>query len=127
MHHTWTATDILTLLSPAHVMHHSSQHYNLSTALRQSWTGVAVGTWTPWYQFWIHTETIHRMPAWFEYLFNTPSHHRVHHGSNPASLREAVGVVFGPPGWRADGRGSTATNLRARMSLGQGSPASLKS
>jgi len=32
----------------AHVMHHSSQQYNLSTALRQSWTGVVVGTWTPW-------------------------------------------------------------------------------
>ena len=82
----------------AHVNHHSSQQYNLSTAVRQSWTSVIVGTWTPWiplaflgfppamilaqqgfnlfYQFWIHTEAVHRMPAWFEYLFNTPSHHR---------------------------------------------------
>ena len=72
----------------AHVNHHSSQQYNLSTALRQTWTSVIVGTWTPWiplallgfppamilaqqgfnlfYQFWIHTEAVHRMPAWFE-------------------------------------------------------------
>ena len=79
----------------AHVNHHSSQEYNLSTALRQPWTGVLVGTWAPWfvlsllgfptemiflqsglnllYQFWIHTEAIRRLPPWFEYLFNTPS------------------------------------------------------
>lgn len=89
----------------AHVNHHSSQHYNLSTAIRQPWTGVLVGTWAPWfplvllgfppemiffqsglsllYQFWLHTESIHRLPRWFEYLFNTPSHHRVHHAANP--------------------------------------------
>jgi sterol desaturase/sphingolipid hydroxylase (fatty acid hydroxylase superfamily) len=89
----------------AHVNHHSSQHYNLSTAIRQPWTGVLVGTWAPWfplvllgfppemifvqsgfsllYQFWLHTESIRRMPRWFEYLFNTPSHHRVHHAANP--------------------------------------------
>ena len=88
----------------AHVNHHSSQHYNLSTAIRQPWTGVLAGTWLPWfplvlmgfppemifvqsglsllYQFWLHTEAIHRLPRWFEYLFNTPSHHRVHHASN---------------------------------------------
>jgi len=126
------------------------------------------------YQFWIHTEVIHRMPAWFEYLFNTPSHHRVHHASNgiyldrnyagvlmvwdrwfgtfvqendaevphygivkniethnplgiafhewrtmardvaaSRSLREAIGVVFGPPGWRSDGSGLTSKNIRA--------------
>ncbi|MGH2565918.1 MAG: sterol desaturase family protein, partial [Ginsengibacter sp.] len=34
------------------------------------------------YQFWMHTETIKKLPKWFEMLFNTPSHHRVHHGSN---------------------------------------------
>ena len=34
------------------------------------------------YQFWIHTETIHKLPAPIEYIFNTPSHHRVHHGSD---------------------------------------------
>jgi sterol desaturase/sphingolipid hydroxylase (fatty acid hydroxylase superfamily) len=180
----------------AHVNHHSSQHYNLSTAVRQSWTSLAVGTWMPWiplallgfppqmilaqqgfnlfYQFWIHTESIGRMPAWFEFLFNTPSNHRVHHASNPRyldrnyagilmvwdrlfgtfagervddppsygivknihtfnplriafhewiaiardlgrsrSLREALGVAFGPPGWRADGTGLTSANIRA--------------
>ena len=96
----------------AHVNHHSSQEYNLSTALRQTWTGTLAGTWAPWfpllllgfppkmvflqsgfnllYQFWIHTETIRRMPAWFEYLFNSPSHHRVHHASNPATSIEIM-------------------------------------
>ena len=92
----------------AHVIHHSSQHYNLSTALRQTWTG----KFTPGllfsvplyvlgiepaivffvsginliYQFWIHTEAIDKMPRWFEYWFNTPSHHRVHHANNPRYL-----------------------------------------
>ena len=97
----------------AHVNHHSSQHYNLSTAIRQSWTSVLVGTWAPWfplallgfppamiftmsafsllYQFWLHTQAIHRMPAWFEYLFNTPSHHRVHHASNPGYVDRNYG------------------------------------
>ena len=180
----------------AHVNHHSSQEYNLSTAIRQPWTGVLAGTWIPWfpllligfppemvllqsginllYQFWIHTEAIQRMPAWYEYLFNTPSNHRVHHASNPRyvdrnyagmfmvwdrmfgtfaaetdkdppkyglirnietynpiriafhewaamfrdvwharSAREVVRYVFGPPGWRPDGSGATAANIRA--------------
>jgi hypothetical protein len=35
------------------------------------------------YQFWIHTKMVDKMPAWFEYLFNTPSHHRVHHAIDP--------------------------------------------
>ncbi len=92
----------------AHVNHHTSQHYNLATALRQTWTGGAAGTWALWlplsllgfppamiaiqkgislvYQFWIHTEAVRRMPVWFEALFNTPSHHRVHHARNPRYL-----------------------------------------
>jgi sterol desaturase/sphingolipid hydroxylase (fatty acid hydroxylase superfamily) len=92
----------------AHVNHHSSQHYNLSTALRQSWTGGIAFTWALWlplaflgfppamiviqkgvslvYQFWIHTEAIRRLPRPVEYLFNTPSHHRVHHARNPRYL-----------------------------------------
>lgn len=92
----------------AHVNHHTSQHYNLSTALRQTWTGGLAGTWALWlplaflgvppamlaiqkgvslvYQYWIHTEAIRRMPAWFEAVFNTPSHHRVHHARNPRYL-----------------------------------------
>jgi sterol desaturase/sphingolipid hydroxylase (fatty acid hydroxylase superfamily) len=92
----------------AHVNHHTSQHYNLATALRQTWTGGAAGTWAVWlplsllgfppamiaiqkgislvYQFWIHTEAVRRMPVWVEALFNTPSHHRVHHARNPRYL-----------------------------------------
>jgi len=92
----------------SHVNHHSSQHYNLSTALRQTWTGTLTftmvlrlplvllgfhpamilfcGAVNLIYQFWIHTEAIRRFPAWFEAIFNTPSHHRVHHGRNPRYL-----------------------------------------
>ena len=87
-----------------HVVHHQSEDYNLSVALRQStfqkmftfyfyFPLAFLGFKTEWfllmgafnllYQFWIHTEVITRMPRWFEYLFNTPSHHRVHHGRNP--------------------------------------------
>jgi sterol desaturase/sphingolipid hydroxylase (fatty acid hydroxylase superfamily) len=89
-----------------HVVHHSSEHYNLSTALRQPWISIStfpfwmwlplVGfpvwtvllaqSWNLIYQFWIHTERIHRLPGWFEAIFNTPSHHRVHHGANQQYL-----------------------------------------
>ena len=91
----------------SHVVHHSSQHYNLSTALRQTWTGkfsfsfifglplaligfppemiLFVGGVNLVYQFWIHTELIDRMGP-FEWIFNTPSHHRVHHATNPRYL-----------------------------------------
>lgn len=86
-----------------HVVHHQSEEYNLSVALRQSsfqvvWTFAfslpiaflgfdtfdfaIVSAYNTLYQFWIHTETINKM-GWFEYIFNTPSHHRVHHGRNP--------------------------------------------
>ncbi len=98
----------------AHVTHHSSVYYNLSTALRQSWTPftswifyipVMLVGFTPaqWafayslnliYQYWIHTERIDRMPRWFEFTFNTPSHHRVHHGSNPAYLDSNYGGIL---------------------------------
>ncbi len=92
----------------AHVVHHSSQHYNLTTALRQTWTGtftlmmlvktplillgfhpamvIFVSGLNLIYQFWIHTEAINKMPRWFEAVMNTPSHHRVHHGRNPRYL-----------------------------------------
>lgn len=92
----------------SHVVHHSSREYNLGTALRQTWTGPLTGTavlGVPMillgfhpaliafvhglnlvYQFWIHTEAVRRMPGWFEAVFNTPSHHRVHHGTNPRYL-----------------------------------------
>ncbi len=100
----------------AHVNHHSSQHYNLSTALRQTWTGsftfgflfalplvligfhpgmIAVcGGINLVYQFWIHTEAIGKMPRWFEAVMNTPSHHRVHHATNPRYLDRNYAGVF---------------------------------
>ena len=86
-----------------HIVHHQSEEYNLSVALRQSsfqvvWTFafslpialvgfstvdfILVAAFNTLYQFWIHTEAINKM-GWFEYVFNTPSHHRVHHGRNP--------------------------------------------
>jgi alkylglycerol monooxygenase len=88
----------------AHLVHHSSEEYNLSVALRQSWFhnllaffvflplpilgfdpvifGAAAGVDTL-YQFWIHTKSIGKLPRPIEWIFNTPSHHRVHHGRNP--------------------------------------------
>lgn len=90
-----------------HIVHHQSEEYNLTVALRQSWfqslfsnlfylplaligfdptTTITVIAFNTLYQFWIHTELIRKMPRWFEYMFNTPSHHRVHHGSNPVYI-----------------------------------------
>ncbi|PWY54875.1 sterol desaturase [Legionella qingyii] len=86
-----------------HSVHHQSENYNLSVALRQgyfqtltswifylplallgfpTWMFVLVASSNTIYQFWIHTQLINRM-GWFEQIFNTPSHHRVHHGINP--------------------------------------------
>jgi sterol desaturase/sphingolipid hydroxylase (fatty acid hydroxylase superfamily) len=100
----------------AHVIHHSSQHYNLSTALRQTWTGFIAlsfvfrmpllfigfpaemvffcGALNLIYQFWFHTEAIGKMPRWFEAIFNTPSHHRVHHATNARYLDANYAGVF---------------------------------
>ncbi|RED17033.1 sterol desaturase family protein [Parasphingopyxis lamellibrachiae] len=99
----------------SHVIHHTSQHYNLSTALRQTWTGfISVSFifrlplflfFPPTmvffcaglnlvYQFWIHTEMIGRFPRWFEAVMNTPSHHRVHHATNPRYLDKNYAGVF---------------------------------
>lgn len=99
-----------------HVTHHSSQHYNLTTALRQPWTGpmtgliliggpmvligfpvaIVLGTAAVHlaYQFWIHTEAINRLPGWAEAVFVTPSHHRVHHATNPRYLDANYGGIF---------------------------------
>ena len=92
------------LWNTAHVVHHQSEDYNLSVALRQSSFGgvfsmlfylplalIGFNTYAFLlvkglnliYQFWIHTEAIEKLPKWFEFIFNTPSHHRVHHGRNP--------------------------------------------
>ncbi len=100
----------------SHVNHHSSQHYNLSTALRQTWTGtIALGFLFRMpllligfhpamiafcaglnliYQFWFHTEAIGKCPRWFEAVMNTPSHHRVHHATNPLYLDKNYAGVF---------------------------------
>ena len=52
-------------------------------------------SWNLLYQFWIHTEKIGRMPRWYEAIFNTPSHHRVHHGSNEQYLdRNYAGIMI---------------------------------
>jgi sterol desaturase/sphingolipid hydroxylase (fatty acid hydroxylase superfamily) len=97
-----------------HVVHHSSERYNLSTALRQP-VADAFGTFVPYsglallgfepalintargvnllYQFWIHTETINRIGP-FERFLNTPSHHRVHHGSNGPYLDRNHGSIL---------------------------------
>jgi len=103
------------LLWASHVVHHSSQRYNLSTALRQSWTGTLTG-WVFWmwlplvgfhpvmvltmqaisllYQFWIHTEMVTSLGL-LEMVLNTPSHHRVHHGSNPRCIdRNHAGTLI---------------------------------
>ena len=179
----------------SHVVHHSSMKYNLGTALRQTWTGSITGAFIFWiwlpivgfspiaimtmqaisllYQFWIHTELINKLPAPIEFIFNTPSHHRVHHGSdldyldknhagiliiwdrifgtfelernrptygltsninshNPVriafhewtaigqdirragSIRNALGYIFGPPGWSHDGSRKTTKQLRTK-------------
>ncbi|MCR9239991.1 MAG: sterol desaturase family protein [Rhodobiaceae bacterium] len=96
-----------------HVVHHSSQHYNYSVALRQAWTKhfsgmlllyvplviigfnpaviLFVALVNSSYQFLLHTETIGKLPRWFEFIFNTPSHHRVHHANNPQYLDSNYG------------------------------------
>jgi sterol desaturase/sphingolipid hydroxylase (fatty acid hydroxylase superfamily) len=87
----------------AHIVHHQSEEYNLTVALRQSWfqSGfswifylplafvgfepimfLTVSAFNTLYQFWIHTRAIDKMGP-LEWILNTPSHHRVHHGSNP--------------------------------------------
>lgn len=102
------------LLWAAHVNHHSSEHYNLSTALRQAlltpltgpifWAPLALLGYPPWmiltaqawsllYQFWLHTEAIDRIGP-LEWILNTPSHHRVHHGKNVRYLDRNHGGIF---------------------------------
>ncbi len=98
----------------SHVVHHSSEKYNLGTALRQTWTPMSGFLfWVPLafigfhpvmiltmqaislvYQYWIHTERIDRMWAPIELVMNTPSHHRVHHGSNPQYIDKNYGGIL---------------------------------
>jgi sterol desaturase/sphingolipid hydroxylase (fatty acid hydroxylase superfamily) len=97
-----------------HVVHHSSERYNLSTALRQP-VADAVGTFVPYsllalvglhpdliaqarginllYQYWIHTDTVQRIGP-LEQVLNTPSHHRVHHGRNQQYIDRNHGSIL---------------------------------
>lgn len=102
------------LLWTGHVVHHQSEDYNLSVALRQGafqkiftfWVYfplAIIGFPPEWfllsgainllYQFWIHTEAVKDM-GWLENILNTPSHHRVHHGRNPKYIDKNHAGVF---------------------------------
>ncbi len=102
------------VLWACHINHHSSTHYNLSTALRQPlltpftgpifWAPLPLIGFPPWmiltaqaasllYQFWLHTEAIDKLGP-LEWVLNTPSHHRVHHGKNVAYLDKNHGGVL---------------------------------
>lgn len=100
----------------SHSVHHSAEHYNISVAFRQSWMTQFSGQflfwiWLPFvgfdptwvfasfqlcmfYQTWLHTELIGKLHPVVEYLFNTPSHHRVHHGSNLEYLDKNHGGIL---------------------------------
>jgi sterol desaturase/sphingolipid hydroxylase (fatty acid hydroxylase superfamily) len=97
-----------------HVVHHSGERYNLSVSFRLSWIQnlkvifflpVALFGFHPiiffvtnqiavLFQFWVHTEYIRRLPAWVEYIFATPSNHRVHHGSQEKYIDKNFGATF---------------------------------
>lgn len=102
------------LLWATHVNHHSSQYFNFSTALRQPlltaftgpifwaplpllgfpvWMVLTAQAWSLIYQFWLHTEAVDRLGP-LEWILNTPSHHRVHHGKNVAYLDKNHGGIF---------------------------------
>lgn len=98
-----------------HAVHHSARQLTLSVAYRLGWTSLIAGPWlflvpVCWlgfhplsvglmfaanliYQFWLHTETVPRLGV-LETVFNTPSHHRVHHGVNPEYLDRNYGGVL---------------------------------
>lgn len=100
----------------SHVNHHSSNEFNLATALRNTWTGPIAGdapfkailVWIGFpldsvllsytiilvYQFLLHTQLVSRLPGPVEFLLNTPSHHRVHHSVNPKCLDKNFGGVL---------------------------------
>jgi sterol desaturase/sphingolipid hydroxylase (fatty acid hydroxylase superfamily) len=103
------------LLWAGHVNHHSSQYFNFGTALRQGvgerlhkflfWLWLPLLGFDPamiitmislslFYQFWIHTRAVGKLHPWVEAVFNTPSHHRVHHASNVRYLDRNHGGVL---------------------------------
>jgi alkylglycerol monooxygenase len=98
----------------AHIVHHQSQEYNLSVALRQPWfhhllafvlflpipllgfhpiVFGSAAAFVTLYQYWIHSQAI-RSLGWFEWIFNSPSHHRVHHAINPQYLDKNYAAVL---------------------------------
>ncbi len=102
------------MLWAAHAVHHQSQDYNLSTALRQTSSGALLGWifYVPMalagvpplvfgvvalidllYQFWVHTEQVGRL-GWFDRWFCSPSNHRVHHAVNDAYLDKNYGGIL---------------------------------
>ncbi|HWS74824.1 MAG TPA: sterol desaturase family protein, partial [Quisquiliibacterium sp.] len=111
-HHRWMHE--VSAAWAAHVVHHSSEDYNLSTALRQTGTGDLLG-WIPYlpmaiagvppslfvtvalidllYQFWIHTGHVCRL-GWFDRVFASPSNHRVHHAVNDRYLDRNYGGIL---------------------------------
>lgn len=111
-HHRWGHE--VRLFWASHVNHHSSLHYNFSTALRQEWTPfLNLVLYPPWvllgisphivafagglnlvYQFFLHTELVGKLPRPLEWVLNTPSHHRVHHASNSRYLDKNYGGVL---------------------------------
>ena len=103
-----------TILWAAHVAHHQSEDYNLTTALRQTSTGfllgwifyipmfligipaevvVTVGAINLIYQYWVHTEHVPKL-GWFEWIFVSPSNHRVHHAQNDIYMDKNYGGLF---------------------------------
>lgn len=97
-----------------HVAHHSGENYNLTTSFRLSWVQnikiifflpIALVGFHPiiffvvnqiavLFQFWVHTEYIRKLPRWVEYIFATPSNHRVHHGSQEKYIDKNFGATF---------------------------------
>jgi len=111
--HRWSHE--INIMWASHIVHHSSQEYNLSVALRQPWFQPLTTSWVflpvaflgfptemfimvsavdILYQFWIHTEYVGKMGKVIEFIFNTPSHHRVHHGTNPKYLDKNHAGIF---------------------------------
>jgi sterol desaturase/sphingolipid hydroxylase (fatty acid hydroxylase superfamily)/uncharacterized membrane protein YhhN len=108
------AGHVVALFWAAHVVHHQSQHYNLSTALRQTSSGFLFG-WIFYlpmavlgvpptvfgivllidllYQFWVHTEQVGKL-GWFDRVFCSPSNHRVHHAVNDAYIDKNYGGIL---------------------------------
>jgi len=97
-----------------HVAHHSGEHYNLTVSFRLSWVQhIKIIFFLPisflgfhpiiffvtdqiavLFQFWVHTEYIRKCPKWIEYIFATPSNHRVHHGSQEQYIDKNYGATF---------------------------------